>query len=201
MKPIFGSRVCVGAVLAIAGASAHAAYLTGSAAVIDLGTGTSLSNGILTLEPTTASALAQSNPSAGSTFAAVTSPPSELGASYPEVSFNSTLNLNGVGGPSTQTPYSITNLFDVGTYQFNLTSLGVTSGDGAVYLTGEWVDTSNALLDTGGLFTLSTSNGWSSFSGTYAATGSAPVPLPATAWLVLSGAAGLGAMTRKRRAA
>jgi hypothetical protein len=170
--------------------------LTGSAAVIDLGTGTSLSGGILTLEPTPASALAQSNPSAGSTFAAITSPPSELGASYPEVSFNSTLNLNGVGGPSTQTPYSITNLFDVGTYQFNLTSLGVT-----VYLTGEWVDTSNALLDTGGLFTLSTSNGWSSFSGTYAATGSAPVPLPAAAWLMLSGVAGLGAMTRKRRAA
>jgi hypothetical protein len=74
------------------------------------------------------------------------------------------------------------------------------AGNGAVYGTGEWVDTSNALLNTGGLFTLSTSNGWSTFGGTYAATGAAPVPLPAAGWLMMSGVAGLVAIVRKRRA-
>lgn len=196
-----GLRVFVGALLSIAGASAHAAYLTGSAAVIDLGTGTSLSNGVLTLEPSAANALAQSNPSAGGTFASITSPPSELGSAYPTVGFNTTLNLNGVAAQPQQTSYVINNLFDVGTYQFNLTSLGVTAGNAAVYGTGEWIDTSNALLTTGGLITLSTSNGWSSYSATYAATGAAPVPLPGSSWLMWSGVVGLGAMVRRRRVA
>ena len=204
MKSIFGSRLCVAVLIYVTGASAHAAYLTGSAALIDLGTGTSLSNGILTLEPSAAAALAQSNPAAGSTFAAITSPASELGPSYPLVSFNSALNLNGVAtvtGPTApQTAESINNLFDVGSYQFNLFSLGVTAG-GAVYGTGEWVDTSNTLLTTGGLFTLSTSNGWASYSGTYAATGADPVPLPASGWLLLSSIGGLGLLARKRAAA
>jgi len=117
------------------------------------------------------------------------------------VGFNTTLNLNGVAAQPQQTSYVINNLFDVGTYQFNLTSLGVTAGNAAVYGTGEWIDTSNALLTTGGLITLSTSNGWSSYSATYAATGAAPVPLPGSSWLMWSGVVGLGAMVRRRRVA
>jgi hypothetical protein len=202
MKIAVGPRLRVGLVLSILGANANAAYLNGSAAVIDLGSGTSLSNGILTLEPSVSNTLAQSNPSSGSSFAAITSPSSELGPSYPLIGFNSTLNLNGVAtvnGPTgSQTAEPIANLFDVGHYQFNLISLGVTAG-GAVYGTGAWVDTTNALSTTGGLFTLSTSNGWSTYGGTYAATGAAPVPLPASSWLLLSSICGFGLVARKRR--
>lgn len=196
-------RLGAGLVLSFVGVSAHAGYLTGSAAITDVGSGTSLSNGSLSLEPTLAADLVQTNPGAGSTFAGITS---NLGfASFPIVGFNSALNLNGVvtvtGPADTQTAESITNLFDVGSYQFNLTSLGVANSGTTLYGTGVWVDTSNGLSATGGLFTLSTTSNWTSFNGTYSATGVAPVPLPASAWLMLSGVVGLGAMLRRRRAA
>lgn len=104
---------------------------------------------------------------------------------------------------------NVSDLFSVGNYQFNLTSVQLltgsfAAGNGSLLAVGTIVDTSGTYTPSTAAFTLSESGSVGSgfnYSASFSAPGVAPVPLPAAVWMMLAGLGGIGAFARRRDAA
>lgn len=128
------------------------------------------------------------------------------------ITFNG--NFVTVAGASTTTTPSAylgtngTDFLSVGSYQFDLTSISVGDAGGGLYSLirgyGTLRDTNAAdgVSPTAAWFTISYPGASpTTYSGSFYATGAAPVPLPASVWLAGSGLLGLLSLGRRRRTA
>jgi hypothetical protein len=179
--------------------TAQASSVSGSFSILDFGSGASYTSSLVSFAND--NVVNTSNPATVGDFGTI--PNLTAMTLVPSVSLVGIGTSNTGANLATSTPVSINDLFSVSNFQFNLTSLQYCDGACAggpfvLYGFGNIVDHSGTYTPSTAQFTLSFS-GPNNYSASFYAPRTAPVPLPASAWLMLSSVAGLGALAHRRK--